>query len=128
MLVFLGYVVFAAFVILSLLTGVMAEHMTNLREMQEEDEKAEQRLKQQEAERTFFEAFKRLDTSMDRKISRSEFVDMLRDEELLQKLDDICVNLRESYANADDLFNLIDLDHDELINWSEFKFGMHELR
>merc|ERR1719310_2761112 len=97
MVVFLGYVVFAAFVILSLLTGVMAEHMTNLREMQEEDEKAEQRLKQQEAERTFFEAFKKLDTSMTRKISRAEFVEMMKDEELLTKLDDICVNLRDSF-------------------------------
>merc|ERR1719238_1489786 len=110
MILFLGYVVFAAFVILSLLTGVMAEHMTNLREMQEEDEKQEQRLKQQEAERVFFEAFKKLDTSLDRKISRSEFVEMMKDEELLCKLDDICVNLRDTFADSDDLFNIIDLD------------------
>lgn len=35
---FLSYVVFAAFVILSLLTGVMAEHMNTVRQQEEADE------------------------------------------------------------------------------------------
>eukprot|EP00929_Paragymnodinium_shiwhaense_P065226 TRINITY_DN32719_c0_g1_i1.p1 TRINITY_DN32719_c0_g1~~TRINITY_DN32719_c0_g1_i1.p1 ORF type:complete len:469 (+),score=127.13 TRINITY_DN32719_c0_g1_i1:144-1550(+) len=125
-LVFLAYVVFAAFVILSLLTGVMAEHMGNLRDTQEKEERAEQLRKVREAKRTFLNAFERLDKSQDHQISREEFRAMMTDKQLLKELENISLNLGE--ADADDLFNCLDLDHDDLINWMEFKYGMNELR
>jgi len=128
MLVFVAYVVFAAFVILSLLTGVMAEHMTNLREMTEADEKAEKKLRQKEAERTFFEAFRKLDTSHDHLVSKEEFSKLMLDDELLDKLDDISLDLRETCSDIDDFFDTIDLDRDGKINWEEFKYGLNELR
>lgn len=123
--IFMLYVVLSAFVILSLLTGVMAEHMNTVRQGQEEEDKREKHARIREATRSFYKAFRRW-MSTDGEIRRKEFENLKSDEKLNQDMANYDSKFTE--LSAEELFNCIDLDGSECINWEEFRYGMMELR
>jgi len=124
--IFILYVVFAAFVVLSLLTGVMAEHMNAVRREEDEKLKQESHSRMLAAIRVFYKAFRSADTEADGVIAREEFATIFMDKQFAKQLQNFDVDLQG--INAEDIFKCLDLDNDGSITWEEFKFGLIELR
>lgn len=126
MLVFVMYVIVAAFVVLSLLTGVMAEHINAVRQAQEAEDKIEKKKKLKEAVRVFYKVFGRADLLHDGRLVRAEFEQVFKDRELVAQLANFDVNLAS--LGASDLFEVLDVDDTYSITWDEFRSGMIQLR
>eukprot|EP00928_Gymnodinium_smaydae_P080160 TRINITY_DN63928_c0_g1_i1.p1 TRINITY_DN63928_c0_g1~~TRINITY_DN63928_c0_g1_i1.p1 ORF type:complete len:522 (-),score=151.53 TRINITY_DN63928_c0_g1_i1:142-1575(-) len=120
--VFLTYVILAAFVVLSLLTGVMAEHMAAVKEEQERERKKEQQLKIEEVSNVFSKAFWKFDYTVDRK----EFESILSDEALSKDLAGCNLHLEDIKAN--DLFDCLDVMNTGRIEFRDFKYGLEQLQ
>jgi len=120
---FLLYVVVVSLVVVSLLTGVMAEHMNTVRESEEALEEQE-RLKT--ATKVLYSAFKRVDEDNNKNINFHEFQMVLADQELLDMLKTIELDVGD--FDPHELFLCFDKDFDGMLGWDEFRDGMEELR
>lgn len=123
---FLSYVIFAAMVILSLLTGVLADHMNTVREAEEQEEVDVSRKEQSAATRAEFKAFKEADREGTHLIGKEQFLEVLQDSHVRKELEDCGVDL-ESF-DPEDIFQCFDSKASGTITWSEFRSGMEELR
>mmetsp|Transcript_67684 Transcript_67684/g.195998 ORF Transcript_67684/g.195998 Transcript_67684/m.195998 type:complete len:510 (-) Transcript_67684:68-1597(-) len=122
---FLAYVIFAAMVILSLLTGVLADHMNTVRENEEREEEAENQKANAQAVKAQMLAFQKA-TEGAHLLSREQFRSVLDNAPMRERLSSQGVNL--GGFDPDDLFECFDSKTSGLISWSEFHEGMEELR
>lgn len=124
--VILIYIVAISLVVVSLLSGVMAEHMNTVREAEEQRIEQQLQTKMKAAVDVLLTAFKRADMNDDKMINVQEFKKMLQEPDLVQGLARIEVELKD--VDAEDMFNSFDRDHDGSLTWAEFRNGMTELR
>mmetsp|Transcript_69973 Transcript_69973/g.177590 ORF Transcript_69973/g.177590 Transcript_69973/m.177590 type:complete len:541 (-) Transcript_69973:65-1687(-) len=126
---FLLYVIFAAMVILSLLTGVLADHINTVTTEAEEEEKAEKQKTRKQALATEFKAFKKATAGKDGTdhcMSKQEFRDTILDKEMKEELNDLGIDL--DTFESDDLFRCFDRSANGVLCFHEFQEGMEELR
>eukprot|EP00927_Polykrikos_kofoidii_P072875 TRINITY_DN68948_c0_g1_i1.p1 TRINITY_DN68948_c0_g1~~TRINITY_DN68948_c0_g1_i1.p1 ORF type:complete len:573 (-),score=117.62 TRINITY_DN68948_c0_g1_i1:71-1789(-) len=124
--IFIIYVVLSAFVVLSLLTGIMAEHMNSVREMEAEEQMKEIMLRVHDANRAFYKAFLRADKNGDHKLSKTEFMGLLLEEEVMKTFAEFQVKLGDE--DKETFFAVTDMNNDGMISWEEFKRAFHQLR
>lgn len=124
---FTAYIFIAAFAMLSLLTGVIAEHMTEVSANATEEKKAaeEEDLQKffESMEETFFHQPSSKGTNH---ISREDLFELMKNEELRKYLDSF--NIVVDGHEVNELFELLDYDNDGWISWDEFKNGILRLR
>lgn len=123
---FVAYIFIAAFAMLSLLTGVIVDHMTEVSAAQAEEGKAEKdeelRIFVNRLEQSFYGAFA---VSRD-KVNLEDLAKLIQNKELLENLSQYNVNLVGHEAT--EFFQLLDQDGDGWISMSEFKTGILRLR
>jgi hypothetical protein len=129
------YVVFGAMVIISLLTGVMAEHMNSIREQQEEEDQQEFHNQMMASLRIISKFFQEKDRQEVENGKKKEEDDSIQKESFLQMCDDEAFKetLQENDVDLDginlhEIFECMDLQQNGTITWGEFKYGIHELR
>jgi len=121
-----SFIIIESFVILSLLTGVMADHMDQVRKDEETDLLKENRM---DVNATM-EAFKRLFAKPGGKgtayVTKKEFGQIFADHNLCAQLnaDDIEITGMEAL----EVFDIFDKDCDGVLMWSEFRHGLEEFR
>lgn len=129
-LFFLIYVIFAGMVILSLLTGVLADHINSVTNEAEEEEQKEKAAQRKMAFAAEFKAFKKATCYSDHRseniITKEDFRKVMKDKEIMGQLEEIGINLED--FNPDDLFICLDRDGHETLCFHEFQQGMEELR
>jgi len=126
-LFFVPYIMFAAFVMMSALTGVMAEHMDQVRTDEEEEEKV-QRLEDFEAAmEALEEAFNEeaADVEGEALVSREAFPNLLASGPVAAELE--AVGMEVSEKEASDLFEFFDSSGEGLISWEEFLQAMDDI-
>jgi len=123
---FLAYVIFAAMVILSLLTGVLADHMNTVREAEEKAEAEEARAQRAVAVKAELKAFRQADIHGRHMIGKEQFMNVLQSPAVRDELDASGVNI--GAFDLDDLFECFDSKASGAISWNEFRQGMEELR
>jgi len=121
-LFFFPYIFFGAFVILSLLTGVMADHMNEVRRNEEQAELRE-RVSQMQ---TAVKEVERRDADDSGYLDRTEF------SELFDPTSEFVSDLKQagiyiSCEEADDLFDWFDVDGDEQITHSDLQQGLKSM-
>merc|ERR1719240_84885 len=75
---FISYIFFAGFVIVSLLTGVMAEHMNQVRESEEYEQLSGEIDEGELAQTPILQAFEAADTDKNDSLDLQEFMEMIR--------------------------------------------------
>lgn len=122
---FVAYVSIAAFAMLSLLTGVIVDHMTEVSAMQQEEGKAEQE-EELKLFVTSFEKFLAQGPKQRQGISREDLAKIMQDHNLLDIFCQFGVNLVGHEVN--EFFELLDRDGDGWISMNEFNNGILRLR
>jgi len=117
---FTAYIGIAAFAMLSLLTGVIVDHMTEVSAMQQEEDKAQ---KEQDL-KTVVSKFERFMT--DGALNKKDLDTMMQNHELLDTFCEYGINLVGH--EVDEFFELLDRNGDGFITLSEFKTGILRLR
>jgi len=126
---FLLYVIFAAMVILSLLTGVLADHINTVTTEAEEEEKVEKQKHRKQALATEFKAFKNATAhkgGTDHCMTKQEFRDTISDKEVKEELNELGIDV--GTFDSDDLFTCFDRSANGVLCFHEFQEGMEELR
>jgi voltage-gated sodium channel len=127
------YVVFGAMVILSMLTGVMAEQMNEVREEEDKEEEKHQNSLFDKAMEEFHQHQLQKRNTNEFRLNKVEFQDLFNDEELVEKLE----ALKEEGEMtggvftpelAGELFECFDVDDSGYITWDEFQKGLFEVR
>lgn len=113
-------------VILSLLTGVLADHMNTVRSQEEQEAQARRQGELQKLRETEFKAFQMGDVAGRNVIDKEQFSHMFEGDGLRQELEDIGVSL--DTFSAEDLFDCFDSEKNGSLKWHEFHKGMEELR
>mmetsp|Transcript_82269 Transcript_82269/g.255480 ORF Transcript_82269/g.255480 Transcript_82269/m.255480 type:complete len:465 (+) Transcript_82269:114-1508(+) len=124
--VFLLYVIVAALVIISLFSGVMADHMNGVREQELVDERKRQQEQLVDAMMVVHEAFRAADATGDHLVTKAEFAAMMRRPHLRAKLASAGVDLSD--LEPEELFDCFDEGGHGELSWDEFKAGMEGLR
>eukprot|EP00929_Paragymnodinium_shiwhaense_P078883 TRINITY_DN40939_c0_g1_i2.p1 TRINITY_DN40939_c0_g1~~TRINITY_DN40939_c0_g1_i2.p1 ORF type:complete len:490 (+),score=139.70 TRINITY_DN40939_c0_g1_i2:94-1563(+) len=125
---FVFFIIFAAFVILSLLTGVMADHMDQVRIAEEEDEK---RHDHEDLEITMHELKTEIMKAHKRKnprISKEEFLGMASNDKLQAQLKRLDPKWRFAASEAPELFDTFDRTGSGFITMDQMMGGFAELR
>merc|ERR1712151_854322 len=122
-LFFFPYVFFCAFVIMSLLTGVMADHMNDVRR-NEEIEEHRQRVTAVEAA---VEEVRRRDLNHDGYLDRREFEDLFDDRVSDFALDIQALGIQVGRNEAAELFDWFDADGNGYVDHEELRHGMKHL-
>jgi len=118
---FFAFIFFGAFVLMSLLTGVMADHMNDVRQQEEEEEHRE---KIHQREHTIKLA-KSVDINGDGALDRTEFRRLLAHPLVARDMHSVGVSLRPREAR--DLFEWFDVNGDGLIDNEELYHGLKHL-
>jgi len=125
-LVWMSYIIIGAFTLLSLLTGLMADKMNQVRTEEEESENKAKASKMVDFMKELKVAFDRADTSGDAMVDLDEFHQMLSDRSISEKLQEWGFpELRAGQAR--DVFNALDRDTDGHLSWNEFRDGILQL-
>jgi len=124
-IIFNAYIFIAAFAMLSLLTGVVADHMTEVSGDQEEGKKKEEEEDLKVLMGKIEEYFASADTSGKLMITRQDFDKFIQNEELSETLQKYGVEF--AGHEADDLWMLLDNDGDGWLTWAEFQRGILRL-
>jgi len=122
-LFFFPYIFFGAFVIMSLLTGVMADHMNDVRR-REETEEHRQRVTAMEAA---VEVVRKRDLNHDGRLDRREFEDLFDDRISGFAVDIQALGLQVGRDEAKELFDWFDVDSDGYISHEELRLGMKHM-
>lgn len=126
MFFFLGYVICAAMVILSLLTGVLADHVNSIREGEEEEERVLRQSDRKRAMIAEFRAFKEITGPFRNFITKEDFSKLLKSEQFADNIADFGVDVKT--FEPDDLFVCFDRQANGRLTWQAFQMGMEELR
>jgi len=126
MFLFIGYVILASFVVLSLLTGVMANHINAVREDEEKEEYRQHCTQLRKTRHELYKAFQNVAGSCELDIGLEEFEQIIVHARLSESLSILNVNL-EGISVAE-LFDLVDINQDGRISWTDFRTAMSELR
>mmetsp|Transcript_104395 Transcript_104395/g.292523 ORF Transcript_104395/g.292523 Transcript_104395/m.292523 type:complete len:503 (+) Transcript_104395:108-1616(+) len=119
---FFPYIFFGAFVILSLLTGVMADHMNEVR-AKEEQEELRARVSEME---TAVKEVQRRDLDNSGFLDRTEFVELFDPQaEFTADLKEAGIHILQE--EADDLFEWFDVDADEQITHTDLQQGLKSM-
>merc|ERR1719215_1131969 len=123
---FVCYIILAAMVILSLLTGVLADHVNNVREQQDRDEKTEQDAQLSKALRTEYKLFMNADAGGRHWIDKAHFKEIWGKSSVQEELGKIGIDV----GNFDpgDLFDSFDSRAQGKLTWQDFRAGMEEMR
>mmetsp|Transcript_62223 Transcript_62223/g.131511 ORF Transcript_62223/g.131511 Transcript_62223/m.131511 type:complete len:545 (+) Transcript_62223:117-1751(+) len=128
---FVGYVIFAAMVILSLLTGVLADHINNVTVENEKEEKAEKQLETKQAVSIEYKAFRKVMSGPGSRVGNSmtfdQFRQVIEDREVNKHLVELGIIDLENFDPAD-LFVCFDRSATGTLSFHEFSQGMEELR
>lgn len=122
---FIAYVIFAAFVILSLLTGVMAEHMQKVSE-DEAEKDAMEKMDSEETLPAMHRAFLIADADKNGELDRGEFNAILSNPEAIDELEGLGLNLGNREAVK--LFDIFDTDRSGSLTWDQFRECLMSLR
>lgn len=123
---FVVYICFAAMVILSLLTGVLADHVNTVREQQEIEDKVEAREHFSEALKAEYRAFRQADTSGRHAIDKQRFKEILSRASFREELKICGVDLAD--FDPSELFDSFDSMGEGHLTWHDFRMGMEEMR
>jgi len=121
--VFNAYIFLGAFAVLSLLTGVVADHMSKVSEVQH-DVAAD---RQQKDFKTFMDALKRdfLRNARKQGIDREDFATLMNHEELKQNLESYGIEVEGHEIN--EFWDFLNRDGDGWLTWDEFENGIFRL-
>mmetsp|Transcript_112673 Transcript_112673/g.318342 ORF Transcript_112673/g.318342 Transcript_112673/m.318342 type:complete len:489 (+) Transcript_112673:164-1630(+) len=122
---FIMFVIFGSFVILSLLTGVMADHMNQVREKEEESETAQDCDQLGTTLETLRMHFTHGNGGLD-ELTREDFENMFSMPGLVEALAIIDVHI--SKGEAPTFFDCLDPEGHGILTWEAFKNGICELR
>lgn len=125
-LFFVFYIVFAAFVIVSLLTGVMAEHMNNVRQIEDHEQLSGKIDEGNSSHTSILKAFECADVNNSDSLDQWEFIEMLSNPAIVQDLGELGVRL--DIADARDIFAAFDKGQKGHVSSAEFLTGMQQLR
>mmetsp|Transcript_123845 Transcript_123845/g.396446 ORF Transcript_123845/g.396446 Transcript_123845/m.396446 type:complete len:537 (-) Transcript_123845:44-1654(-) len=122
-LFFFPFIFFGAFVILSLLTGVMADHMNDVRRKEEEEERKERLMRLD----TAVEAVRANDLNRDGALDMAEFTNLFD-----ERTSTFCADLKElgvsiKRGEAGELFDWFDVDGDSKVDYEELRHGVKHL-
>lgn len=123
---FIFYIIVTAFTILSLMTGVVSEHILKVAKDQEEGmrQRHDKELKEfMEGVKTLFDA---ADVDKSRSISRGEFKKILKDKEVSKKL--LAMHIEVYDYDFLELFDCLDLNGKEELEYEEFVNGFRGIR
>eukprot|EP00928_Gymnodinium_smaydae_P087660 TRINITY_DN71895_c0_g1_i1.p1 TRINITY_DN71895_c0_g1~~TRINITY_DN71895_c0_g1_i1.p1 ORF type:complete len:500 (-),score=128.12 TRINITY_DN71895_c0_g1_i1:92-1504(-) len=123
-LFFIMFVIFGSFVILSLLTGVMADHMNMVREAAEEEEMKAKHADLQEELELLHQDFD--DSSNKHEISRARFAELMEKPQTIHMLKRLDMHIDHSDVNL--IFDCMDTEERGRITWDQFRRGLHEIR
>lgn len=124
------FVFFGSFVVLSLLTGAMADHMEQVRESNEEEDKKDNT-------EDFAVEIKTLQATLvpngtaEFELTRPEFRKLFEDPACREKLEsslNSCDLKAIDGDEADTLFDCFDADNNGGVSWDEFRAGMNDIR
>merc|ERR1712125_302458 len=122
MFFFLAYVICAAMVILSLLTGVLADHVNSIREGEEEEEKILRQSDRKRAMVAEFRAFKEVTGPHRNYIIKEEFCKLLKSDQFVENIADFGIDIKT--FDPDDLFVCFDRQANGRLTWQAFQMGM----
>lgn len=120
---FFPFVFFGAFVIMSLLTGVMADHMNDVRRTEE----AEEHLKRVSKLETAVEAVEKCDINGDGTLDRLEFETLFDTSKSRFAKDLKIVGLQLRRDEASDLFDWFDVNGSNSVDHEELRNGIKNL-
>jgi len=122
-LFFFPFIFFGAFVILSLLTGVMADHMNDVRRKEEEEERKERVMRLD----TAVEAVRLNDINKDGALDMAEFTNLFdeRTSTFGADLKELGVSIKR--GEAGELFDWFDVDGDSKVDYEELRHGVKHL-
>lgn len=123
---FVVYVCFAGMVILSLLTGVLADHVNTVREQQEIEDREEALEQFSEVLKAEYRAFRQADTMGRHAIDKQRFKDILSRSSFREELKICGVNL--DGLDPSELFDSFDSMGQGHLTWHDFRMGMEEMR
>lgn len=123
---FVAYVIFAAMVILSLLTGVLADHMNAQREEEEAEEQLKLLEQRDDARAAEYRVFAEVARSRKYHITMEEFMEIINSVHYRRRLEACGCNL--DAVAAEDLFVCLDRKARGVLSLPEFRLGMEELR
>ena len=122
----IGCVVLSAFVLLSLLTGSMVEHVNQVTSAEEEDGTELSEAGAQELSRKFGELFQKWDGDGDAKLGKAEFGQIFDTPSLAREL--AAEDIQLSGEEAIELFPLFDKDGDGLLSAWDVQRGLRDYR
>lgn len=125
---FIGFVVFGAFVILSLLTGVMADHMNEVREKYKDEEDTEETVEFEKMLDGFWSTHSSSHQVIDgeEEVDLEHFIKMFEDPKMKEELKKIRVNIDRQETES--LFDALDHNMDRAVSLGDFKIGMCEIK
>mmetsp|Transcript_65150 Transcript_65150/g.201664 ORF Transcript_65150/g.201664 Transcript_65150/m.201664 type:complete len:432 (-) Transcript_65150:78-1373(-) len=124
--VWISYIVIGAFTLLSLLTGLMADKMNQVRTEEEEKEAKEKAVLLEDFIEELKVMFDKADSSGDARVSPDEFEKMVCKRHCAEKLTDWGVPIMKA-GEARQVFDALDRDGDQSLTWDEFRDGLLQL-
>merc|ERR1719188_805039 len=103
-----AYIFFISFTMASLWTGVMADHMNDVRQKEEEEERQQEQEAVETAMDTFRQTFTMADTTADNSMDFKEFEQMLKSKEIMGLLKSVGIDI--TGLDARELFEFFDID------------------
>jgi predicted metal-binding protein len=123
--IFYSFIVIVSFVILSLFSGVMVDHMNEVRIREDADSQEELMKEASKAKRPFQTIFGWTDSGDD-KVGEEDFALLLSKPEYKEAV--AASDLDLTRGEAQELFSFWDREHDKSLTWDEFKKGLEDYR
>jgi len=120
------YIIFVSFVMVSAWTGVMTDHMAEVRQQDEDEERRRTQEDMSCALPLLLATFQASDQSKDNSIDFKEFVSMMANPEIHKELGKAGIKL--TGLDAREMFEFFDLDASGQLGWKEFTTGMQDIR
>merc|ERR1719482_2318256 len=134
MLFFIIYVLITAFSILSLLTGVISEHMIALTRYTEKQAEEQEEREKQKFIVFFHDWFTRADVDNSGSVSRDELRSLFRRKEVAEELEKLAEDgfeiemFLDNEESVDELFDSILASGQEEVSWEDFCQGFLRMR